>query len=43
MQTWEYLTTYLSGALDFPNTVDHAERLSWAGKAITQQMNEHAA
>jgi hypothetical protein len=39
---WEYLTTYISGALDFPDTVDRAEVLAWAGKSLTQQLNEHA-
>ena len=42
MQQWEYLTVFLSGALDFPDAVDRSETLVWAGKSITQQMNEHA-
>jgi len=42
MQQWEYLTIFLSGALDFPDPVDRVETLSWAGKSITQQLNEHA-
>jgi hypothetical protein len=42
MARWEYLTTYLSGELDFPDTVDRAEVLGWAGKALTLQLNEHA-
>jgi hypothetical protein len=42
MQQWEYLTVFLSGALDFPDPVDRSETLIWAGKAITQQLNEHA-
>ena len=41
--TWEYLTLYLSGELDFPATVEREVKLSWAGKAITQQLNERAA
>ena len=41
--TWEYLTLYLSGELDFPETVTREVMLSWAGKAITQQLNERAA
>ncbi len=40
---WEYLTLYLSGELDFPETVAREVMLSWAGKAITQQLNERAA
>lgn len=40
---WEYLTVYISGALDFPETVQRHEILSWAGKSITQQLNERAA
>lgn len=43
VQQWEYLTVYLSGELDFPEAVDHQEVMSWAGKSITQQINEHAA
>ena len=39
---WEYLTLYLSGELDFPETVAREVMLSWAGKAITQQLNERA-
>jgi hypothetical protein len=42
-QTWEYLTLYLSGELDFPETVAREVMLTWAGKAITQQLNERAA
>ena len=42
MQQWEYLTVFLSGALDFPDTVDRSETLTWAGKSITQQLNERA-
>ncbi len=42
MQQWEYLTVFVSGALDFPETVDRAETLAWAGKSITQQLNERA-
>jgi hypothetical protein len=41
--TWEYLTLYLSGELDFPDTVAREVMLTWAGKAITQQLNERAA
>jgi hypothetical protein len=41
--TWEYLTLYLSGQLDFPETVARDVVLTWAGKAITQQLNEYAA
>lgn len=40
---WEYLTVYLSGELDFPAEVDRHETLSWAGKSLTQQLNEYAA
>jgi hypothetical protein len=43
VQQWEYLTVYLSGELDFPETVDHQEVMIWAGKSITQQINERAA
>ncbi|MBN2306242.1 MAG: hypothetical protein JXQ72_17300 [Anaerolineae bacterium] len=43
MQRMEYKTVYLSGNLDFPDTVDRAEKLSWAGKSISQQLNEQAA
>ena len=43
MPAWDYKTAYLSGALDFPETVDRSEQLSWASKALTQQINEHAA
>lgn len=39
---WEYLTVYLSGILEFPETVSQQETLNWAGKAITQQLNDHA-
>lgn len=42
MQSWEYLTIYLSGVLDFPDTVSQQEIFTWAGKAITQQLNDHA-
>ncbi len=42
MQQWEYLTTFISGALDFPETVDRSEMLRWAGKSIAQQLNAHA-
>jgi hypothetical protein len=42
-QRWEYSTVFLSGALDFPDTVDRTEILRWAGRSITQQINEHAA
>ena len=42
MQEWEYLTVYLSGNLDFPETVGRAEELGWASKSITQQLNERA-
>ena len=41
--TWEYLTLYLSGELDFPETVAREVQLTWAGKAISQQLNEYAA
>lgn len=40
---WEYLTVYLSGVLDFPEAVGRTEQLIWAGKSLTQQLNEHAA
>ncbi len=43
MACWEYLTVYLSGELDFPDTVERGERLAWAGKSLTQQLNERAA
>ncbi len=43
MPGWEYRTVYLSGALDFPEIVDRPERLTWAGKALTQQINEQTA
>lgn len=43
MQTIEYLTAYLSGALDFPNEVDRVEEFGWVSKSITQQLNDHAA
>ena len=43
MARWEYLTVYLSGELDFPDTVERGERLAWAGKSLTQQLNERAA
>jgi hypothetical protein len=42
VQAWEYLTVYLSGILDFPDTVSHQEIFIWAGKAITQQLNDLA-
>ncbi len=38
----EYLTVYISGALDFPETVGRSEELLWASKSITQQINERA-
>jgi hypothetical protein len=40
---WEYLTVYISGVLEFPESVNRQEALIWAGKAITQQLNEYAA
>lgn len=43
MARWGYLTVYLSGELDFPDTVERGERLAWAGKSLTQQFNERAA
>ncbi|HVO72097.1 MAG TPA: hypothetical protein VMT24_18735 [Aggregatilineaceae bacterium] len=43
VQQWEYLTVYLSGELDFPETVGRQEVMIWAGKSITQQINERAA
>lgn len=43
MQRWEYLTVYISGELDFPETVDRAVTLEWAGKSISQQINTYAA
>ena len=43
MPQWEYLTTYISGALDFPETVERGELLKWAGKSISQQLNAFAA
>jgi len=43
MPAWDYKTAYVSGALDFPETVDRSEQLSWASKALTQQINEYAA
>ena len=43
MQQWEYLTTYLSGALDFPDSVARDEALNWAGKSLSQQLNAIAA
>ena len=43
MQRWEYLTVYISGELDFPNSVDRAVTLEWAGKSISQQINAYAA
>ena len=42
MPQWEYLTLYISGALDFPDPVERAELLRWAGKAISQQLNAYA-
>lgn len=41
--TWEYLTTFLTGHLDFPDAVERSESLTWAGKSLTQQINDHAA
>lgn len=43
MQQWEYLTTYISGALDFPDSVARDESLSWASKSISHQLNDIAA
>jgi len=43
MGRWEYLMVYLSGELDFPDAVERDERLAWAGKSLTQQLNERAA
>jgi hypothetical protein len=43
IRTWEYLTLYLSGELDFPETVAREVALTWAGKSISQQLNERAA
>ncbi len=43
MPQWTYLTVYISGVLDFPETVQRPDTLTWAGKAITQQLNEYAA
>ncbi len=40
---WKYLTTYISGALDFPDTVEREVTLDWAGKSISQQLNAIAA
>jgi len=40
---WEYLTVYLTGELDFPETVGHDVLLTWAAKSLTQQLNERAA
>lgn len=39
---WEYLTVFVSGVLDFPETVEREVALEWAGKSITQQLNEYA-
>lgn len=39
MQRWEYVTTYISGALDFPDNVGRDETLDWASKSISQQIN----
>jgi len=39
---WEYRVEYLSGALEFPDTVDQGETLAWAGKALSQQLNDYA-
>lgn len=41
-QQFEYLTLYISGELDFPNTVDRGVTLEWAGKSISQQINAYA-
>ena len=38
----QYQTVYISGALDFPESVDRGEALGWAGKSISQQLNEQA-
>lgn len=43
MAHWEYLTVYLSGSLDFPDAVARQDELAWASKALTQQLNDHAA
>jgi hypothetical protein len=43
VQAWEYLTVYLSGILEFPDTVSSQEMFTWAGKALTQQLNDHAS
>jgi hypothetical protein len=43
VQRWEYLTVYLSGELEFPEAMDRQVTLEWAGKSISQQLNEHAA
>jgi hypothetical protein len=39
----EYHVAYLSGALEFPDTVEQDEALAWAGKALSQQLNAYAA
>ncbi len=39
MQQWEYLTTYISGALEFPEEVGRDVTLDWASKSISQQIN----
>ncbi|NLX08806.1 MAG: hypothetical protein GXY36_04055 [Chloroflexi bacterium] len=43
MPLWEYQTVYLSGSLDFPDKVERAEALSWAGKSLSQQINTFAS
>lgn len=43
MQRWEYLTIFISGLLEFPEAVSEANALEWAGKSITQQLNEYAS
>lgn len=43
MSSWEYLTEYISGALDFPENVPRSEVLDWAAKSITSQLNSRAA
>jgi hypothetical protein len=42
MPQWEYLTVFISGALDFPETVDRSEMLKWGSKSISQQLNAFA-
>lgn len=39
MQQWEYLTTYISGELEFPESVDRGEMLRWSSRSISQQLN----